>query len=191
MCESPCNALPNEVLLQIYEYIPYGEHCLVNKEVYNHCKNRALDCFYSDTCKEHTCGHKCNMLFSYKETVGFLPDEFGISERLEEYREFSLCNICFSITLVDYIKKFKHLPFLRGEGYTFVKNVKNIRKNIKPEEYLQMISNKTINKLANVVFEDISPKLKPIYYTRFHVYYYNKDKYDAILKQKNISLLLA
>lgn len=168
--------IPNDAIMHIYAYLDFDKHCFVNKEIYYFCKNKKIQEFYCGECSNTTCGHiKCNILFKYNEVIGLNYDEFGGYSRIYKEHEILLCNNCFWITFVKFYLQFAYLPHLRGDGELMYLYIKNIRKTLLPENYIQLITNSTFQKLHNIIFEN-NDKYENIY----DVQYNKKTKYDTI-----------
>ena len=179
-------SLSMDIIKRIYDFTCMGEHCFVNKEIYQYVKNKEHNKFYYGEFANETCGHEnCNRIFCWKEVVRMeLDEDFGTYEKVLGDREIRVCNTCFTLALLKFHNSFKGIPHLRYEGSAFYHIIKKIRSNLEPQKYSFLLSKKEFHELKNIRFEDYEDKDGNNYYI---CHYYN-NKYKEKLEKPFYSL---
>jgi hypothetical protein len=174
--------LPQELIYNILDYSTWEDYHMLNKDFYLEWKSKTLDEVSSGICTESTCGHKnCCNVFAWRDSRLFYDDETGERERVYYYKKISACTPCFTLALTKFIHKFKHVPFLRGEGRIMLHMMTQLREN--PIQYLKWITSDEYKILKQVQFEPISEEGEDgvLRHNKMYCHYYNKDPYENIL----------
>lgn len=185
--------LSTELIYNIFEYLPYGTECAVNKEFYHHIKQRTIKDFYDAPITDTSCGHKHNTIkVLWVEQIGW--DEY--ESRIVQTRRMYLCPLCFSYNLLSFIKYFKHVPYLRGNGESFIQRVKYFRfsKN-KPTPMGTYLSgrdpkyilepNNLLRFLCSDLYKDFIRITKDL--TVFDISYYKKEANEDLLLEESFT----
>lgn len=176
---------PQEVLTNILEYTGYGQECLLNKLTYKTSKTFALAQFYDNVAPTNTfCGHqnrfKC---IKFQNWCWVTDDEECYTERVYTNHQFHVCRNCFVLGLYTFMKKYKRVPFYRGDGEYLNDIIIHLRTTIPQKEYLQFISNSTYSIMTNVSL-NTPEEFNCDYYHRIKNNVYIPPELDTIVKRE-------
>ena len=166
--------LPIDIIRNIYDFLPFGKECLVNKNIYYTVTKRIIKEFYEgeSDIKNCNCGHKyLTRLFIWKERTRYFDEDLGYYDFINVPRELKLCETCFNIGLLDFYKRSGEVPHLRYHGSAFCNNVFKLRE-ISESELLSTMSSKKYKALNQIIFEHSNT-----YFTIYYCDYYKREPY--------------
>lgn len=145
--------LANELLLNIYTFLPYGKERLATKQIYTIQQQRAVDEFYTGIPTDTSCGHRnCTKCFKWK--IG------GIEKTLK------CCDRCFAMTIHKYVVLYKQVPSFTSSYDHICKYIKNMRKCTSRNMLLNFVYGQKYQNIDNIVFDtDPAGKYQTIYDT--------------------------
>ena len=179
--------LSEEILYNIFDFVPYGKESMVNKTLFKRARNNALTQFFSDNSSEICdgymvrayCGHRhCTKTFSWRVKVGYQFDEDGEYVDYMKLYQLHLCNTCFAHGLLTFITKFKCVPYMRIHGGSFANIVKQTLNMFTEQQLLAFISSDIYRDMDNI----------QSYWVE---YYYQKHNGDALLKYDSVKSYLS
>ena len=159
------NKLPTEIIQRVYDYLGYGQHCMINKEIYQTTRTKAIHQFYryygcsssetsiSDLDCEHCSSDIIDIQWYHQ--YGWYHDEEGEpATRLMQNRKKTVCKTCLCLGLIEMYKKtytdyyyiygggiwHGRLPRMHGEGQELYDTIMCLREKMKHTEYLALIS---------------------------------------------------
>lgn len=175
--------IPGEILHTIYDFSTYGEHCMINKDIYQYKKDETINRFYIGVPTQDCCGH-CNaqqkIIMIYKIVSGYTIDEYdGTYSRNYIIQKFDSCKPCFYLAFIKFYKEMKRVPYLRCDGCVMYHYISKMREMPK-DAFLSIISNTSFQKIMCLEFEKHNEENHNEYY---RVDYSNRNRYEEILRK--------